>query len=62
MRDVVADLQAQGEQIPVPLSDRQFSGRFNVRVGEHLQRNFATHAAEDGISLNQYVVKQLAAG
>ncbi len=62
VRDVVADLHAQGEQIPEPLSDRQFSGKFNVRVGEHLHRNLAMHAAEDGMSLNQYVVKKLAAG
>ena len=62
VRDVVADLEAQGEQVPVPLSERQFSGKFNVRVGEHLHRDLAMHAAEDGMSLNQYVVKKLAAG
>ena len=62
VRDVVADLHARGERIPEPLSDRQFSGKFNVRVGEHLHRNLAMHAAEDGMSLNQYVVKKLAAG
>ena len=61
VRGVVADLHAQGEPIPEPLSDRQFSGKFNVRVGEHLHRNLAIHAAEDGMSLNQYVVKKLAA-
>lgn len=62
VRDVVADLHAQGETVPLPLSDRHFSGKFNVRVGEHLHRNLAMHAAEDGMSLNQYVVKKLAAG
>ena len=62
MRDVVADMHAQGDLIPEPLSDRQFSGKFNVRVGEHLHRNLAMHAAEDGMSLNQYMVEKLAAG
>lgn len=62
VRDVVADLKAQGEAVPLPLSDRHFSGKFNVRVGEHLHRDLAMHAAEDGMSLNQYVVKKLAAG
>lgn len=62
VRDVVDDLEAEGEQVPVPLSDRQFSGKFNVRVGERLHRDLAVHAAEDGMSLNQYVVKKLAAG
>lgn len=62
VRDIAVDLHAQGDQVPEPLSDRQFSGKFNVRVGEHLHRNLAMHAAEDGMSLNQYVVKKLAAG
>jgi len=62
VRDVVADMEVQGEQVPVPLSERQYSGKFNVRVGEHLHRDLALHAAEDGMSLNQYVVKKLAAG
>lgn len=61
VRDVVADMEQQGEQAPVPLSERHFSGKFNVRVGEHLHRDLAIHAAEDGMSLNQYVVKKLAA-
>jgi len=55
-------MEVQGEQVPVPLSERQYSGKFNVRVGEHLHRDLALHAAEDGMSLNQYVVKKLAAG
>jgi predicted HicB family RNase H-like nuclease len=62
VRDVIDDMEAEGEQIPVPLSERYFSGKFNVRVGEHLHRDLAMHAAEDGMSLNQYVVKKLAAG
>jgi predicted HicB family RNase H-like nuclease len=61
VRDVVADMEAQGEQVPVPLSERHYSGKFNVRVGEHLHRDLAMQAAEDGMSLNQYVVKKLAA-
>jgi predicted HicB family RNase H-like nuclease len=61
VREVVDDLEAEDEQVPVPLSERQFSGKFNVRVGERLHRDLAVHAAEDGMSLNQYVVKKLAA-
>lgn len=61
VRDVVADMKQQGEQVPIPVSERHFSGKFNVRVGERLHRDLAIHAAEDGMSLNQYVVKKLAA-
>lgn len=58
--DVVADMAEHGEKIPVPYSERTYSGTFNVRIGEGLHRDLVLHAAEDGLSLNQYVVKKLA--
>ncbi|WKU02583.1 type II toxin-antitoxin system HicB family antitoxin [Micromonospora sp. HUAS LYJ1] len=58
---MVADLEQQGEEVPEPFADRSYSGRFNVRVGESLHRELAIHAAEDGMSLNQYVVRKLSA-
>jgi predicted HicB family RNase H-like nuclease len=60
LRSTLADMEANGEHLPVPLSERRFSGKFNVRVGEHLHRDLAMHAAEEHMSLNQYVVKKLA--
>ncbi|WP_310526520.1 toxin-antitoxin system HicB family antitoxin [Nocardioides sp.] len=60
VNDVLADLTDQGEKVPVPFSERTYSGTFNVRIGEGLHRDLVVHAAEDGLSLNQYVVKKLA--
>ncbi|GGB99788.1 type II toxin-antitoxin system HicB family antitoxin [Cellulomonas carbonis] len=63
MRDLVAetidDLRANGERVPEPLSSRAYSGKFNLRVGEHLHRKLAIEAAEEHVSLNQYVVRRL---
>jgi predicted HicB family RNase H-like nuclease len=63
LRDVVAevvnDLEAGGEPVPDPLSSRSYSGKFNLRVGEQLHRKLAMEAAEEHISLNQYVVRRL---
>ena len=61
LADVVVDMQEQGEDVPEPISERTYSGKFNLRVGEVLHRELAMHAAEDGISLNQYVVRKLTA-
>jgi len=58
--DVLADMTDQGEKVSVPFSERSYSGTFNVRIGEGLHRDLVVHAAEDGLSLNQYVVKKLA--
>ncbi len=58
--DVVAEMSISGDPIPDPLSERKFSGTFNVRIGEHLHRQLVMHAAEDHLSLNQYVLRKLA--
>ena len=57
--DTVADLTAEGAAVPEPLSERSYSGKFNLRVGESLHRRLATQAAEEHLSLNQYVVRRL---
>lgn len=59
LEDVLADLEAQGEELPLPFAERHYSGKFNLRVGESLHRALAAHAAEEGLSLNQYVVRRL---
>lgn len=59
--DVVTDMAAAGEHVPEPFAERSYSGKFNLRVGETLHRELAIHAAEDGLSLNQYVVRKLTA-
>jgi predicted HicB family RNase H-like nuclease len=61
LREVIADMEEQGEQVPEPFAERGYSGKFNLRVGESLHRELAIHAAEDGMSLNQYVLRKLAA-
>ncbi|WP_026267951.1 type II toxin-antitoxin system HicB family antitoxin [Micromonospora sp. CNB394] len=61
LREVIADMEEQGEQVPQPFAERSYSGKFNLRVGESLHRELAIHAAEDGMSLNQYVLRKLSA-
>lgn len=57
--EVVDDLLASNESIPEALSARTYSGKFNLRVGERLHRRLAMEAAEEHLSLNQYVVRRL---
>ena len=60
IRDVLEDLQSAGEEIPLPLAERTYSGKFNLRVGETLHRQLALEAAAENLSLNQYIVRRLA--
>lgn len=59
VRDVIEDLRSNAEAVPEPLTSRTYSGKFNLRVGERLHRKLAMEAAEEHLSLNQYVVRRL---
>ncbi|MEV4117847.1 type II toxin-antitoxin system HicB family antitoxin [Micromonospora sp. NPDC049645] len=61
LREVIADMREQGEAVPQPFAERSYSGKFNLRVGESVRRELAIEAAEDGMSLNQYVLRKLRA-
>jgi predicted HicB family RNase H-like nuclease len=58
--DIVADMQATGESPPVPIAERAYSGRFQLRITPELHRRLAIRAAEANVSLNRIVCDQLA--
>lgn len=60
VKDVVADLEANGENIPEPLAEKSYSGKFQVRITSDLHRKLAIAAAEENVSLNRYVSHKLA--
>ena len=57
--DVLQDMQQRGEEIPLPLSLRKFSGHFVVRTTPELHRQLTILSAEAGVSLNRYVNSRL---
>lgn len=57
--DSIQDMTSQGEPIPQAMSERSFSGKFNLRVGESLHRRLATEAAEERLSINQLIIRRL---
>lgn len=59
--DVVDDMEQNGEKLPEPIADRNYSGKFMVRVPPDTHRNLAIKAAEAKISLNRIVSEKLAA-
>jgi predicted HicB family RNase H-like nuclease len=57
---VLSDLKRGNEAPPEPISTRQFSGKFVVRIPPEVHRMLAIEAAESGISLNRLVSSKLA--
>ncbi len=50
----------QGYEIPLPIKENDFSGKFVIRLPKSLHQRLALEAQKEGISLNQYVLYKLA--
>lgn len=59
--EAVADMQAAGEEIPIPIAEKKYSGEFRVRIPPEVHRALAMQAAEQGVSLNRLASAKLAA-
>lgn len=55
VRDVVADMERNGERIPEPLQAKRYSGNIALRTTPEVHRDLAIAAAERGVSLNRYI-------
>ena len=62
VRQAVADMGRGKEEIPVPISLREYSGQFKVRIPPQVHRQLAIEAAEANVSLNRLVSAKLAHG
>ena len=60
VEDVVEDMKASGETVPAPISSKEYSGKFQVRIPPEQHRNLALQAAEQGVSINRLVSAKLA--
>ena len=57
--DIVIDMQSNGEPIPTPLAEKNYSGEFRVRIPSIVHRALAMQAAEQGVSLNRLASAKL---
>ncbi len=57
--DVIEDIKKSREEIPVPIANKHFSGKFMVRVLPEVHRHLALEAAEAGVSLNRIASTKL---
>jgi hypothetical protein len=59
-RAVDEHLAERGDDVPPPMTERQFRGKFMVRTSPALHARLTIEAAEQNVSLNQWVVQKLA--
>ena len=60
VKDIVADMEANGELVPIPFSERTYSGKFQIRITPERHRMLAIEAAEQNVSLNRLISDKLA--
>ncbi len=60
VKDIVVDMEANNERVPQPVAEKNYSGKFQVRIPPELHRRLAIEAAEENVSLNRYVSLKLA--
>ena len=58
----VEAIEDDGFEAPPPTADRDYSGRFNLRVGEDLHEQLALEALRLDVSLNNLCVRLLKDG
>jgi len=59
VKSVVREMRASGEAVPLPLSEKRYSGEFRVRIPPQVHRSLALEAAEQGVSLNRLASAKL---
>jgi len=59
--EVLLDMESNNETIPTPLSVKNYSGKFMVRLPPDVHRKLTILAAESKVSFNRYVSAKLAA-
>jgi predicted HicB family RNase H-like nuclease len=57
--DIIIDMKKNKEEVPEPLSKKQFSGKFVIRIPPEKHRQLAMQALEQGVSLNRYACSKL---
>ena len=60
VKHVIDDMQALGEKLPEPLSEKNFSGKFQIRIPPEMHRLLTLLSSEQGMSLNRYINLKLA--
>ena len=53
-------LREDGENIPEPMGLRKFKGNLTLRIPPEKHRELAIRSAEEGVSLNQFILARLA--
>ena len=59
VKDLVNRLESEQEQVPLPISERSYSGSLEIQITPELHRSLAIAAAEQNVDLNRLISDRL---
>jgi len=59
VKETIKWLKEDGESIPDPLGMKNFRGHLTLRVPAEKHRELAIRSAEEGVSVNQFILSRL---
>jgi len=60
VNDIITEMSNNGEIIPEPISEKDYSGKLQIRIPPTLHRRLAILASEENVSLNRLINYKLA--
>ncbi len=61
VRGAIEWMQEDGEEIPEPFGMKRYKGNLTLRVPPELHKSLAIKSAEEGISINKYILSRISA-
>ncbi len=59
VKESIQWLEEEGEPVPEPLGMKKFRGHLTLRVPAEKHRELAIRSAEEGVSVNQFILSRL---
>lgn len=56
---IVEDLKKEKEEIPTPISCKEYSGKINLRMPKNLHKKLSEESKFENTSLNQFIIHKL---
>ena len=57
--EAIAWMREENEEIPEPFGLKRYKGNLTLRVPSEIHRKLAIRSAEEGVSVNQYILSKI---
>ncbi|MHB1253184.1 MAG: type II toxin-antitoxin system HicB family antitoxin [Candidatus Humimicrobiaceae bacterium] len=59
VEEAIVWMQEENEEIPEPFGLKRYKGNLTLRIPAELHRNLSIKSAEEGVSVNQYILSKI---